>query len=109
MHLMHAVYKMTLCFFKTHHRRSLLIYLCTCIQPPLLQVIVILLAHLRDQHEEINQRANSYFEVPDTPIANPTPSESTPDGFEEQTAIPQDHLPSVIATEPSISSCSHNF
>ena len=34
------------------------------------------------------------------PIADPTPSASIPDGFDEQTAFPQDHPPSVIAAEP---------
>ena len=42
------------------------------------------------ENEKINQWANSYFNVPDTPIANSTSSERIPDDFEEQTAIPQD-------------------
>jgi len=50
--------------------------------------------------QKINQRANSYFVVLDTPIVDPTPSESNPDGFDEQASIPQDHLSSVIAVEP---------
>ena len=48
----------------------------------------------------MNQWANSYFEVSDSPIADPTPLASIPDGFEEQTAFPQDQPPSVIAAEP---------
>ena len=52
------------------------------------------------KNEEINQWANSYFDVLDTPISDSTPSASILDGFEEQIAIPQDHLPSVITAEP---------
>jgi len=52
------------------------------------------------ENEEINLWANSYFHVPGTPNDDPNPTESIPDGFEEQTTIPQDHLPSVIADEP---------
>ena len=36
------------------------------------------------ENEELNQWANTYFEVPDIPIVDPTPSASVPDGFEEQ-------------------------
>ena len=52
------------------------------------------------ENEELNQWANSYFEVPNSPIADPTPSASISDGFEEQTVFPQDHPPSVITVEP---------
>ena len=52
------------------------------------------------ENDQLNQWANSYFEVPDSSIANPTPSASIPDGFEEQTAFPHDHPPSVITDEP---------
>ena len=44
------------------------------------------------ENEVINQWPNSYFYVPNTPIANTAPLESIPDGFVEQTSIPHDHL-----------------
>ena len=52
------------------------------------------------ENEELNHWANSYFEVPNSPITDPTPSASIPDGFEEQTTFPQDHPLSVISAEP---------
>ena len=57
-------------------------------------------ANRNSYRENVNQWANTYFEVPDSPIADPTPSASIPDGFEEQTTFPQDQPPSVIAAEP---------
>ena len=35
------------------------------------------------ENEELKQWANSYFNVPDSPIIDPNPSASVPDGFEE--------------------------
>ena len=40
------------------------------------------------ENEELNQWATAYFEVPNSPIVDPTPSVSIPDGFEEQTTFP---------------------
>ncbi|KAJ9557555.1 hypothetical protein OSB04_012169 [Centaurea solstitialis] len=55
--------------------------------------------HSQD-NSEINQWADSFFQVPDIPIANPTPQE-LPDGFEETPPPPsQITIPPVINATP---------
>ncbi|KAJ9561779.1 hypothetical protein OSB04_006939 [Centaurea solstitialis] len=50
-------------------------------------------------NEEINQWADSFFQVPDIPIVDPTP-QIPPDGFEESSIPPQIHVPAVIDATP---------
>ncbi|KAJ9547066.1 hypothetical protein OSB04_019609 [Centaurea solstitialis] len=50
-------------------------------------------------NEEINQWADSFFQVPDFPIVDPTP-QNLPDGFEETSTPTQTHVPVVIDATP---------
>ncbi|KAJ9552775.1 hypothetical protein OSB04_016820 [Centaurea solstitialis] len=49
------------------------------------------------ENSEINQWADSFFQIPETPIADPSPQD-LPDGFEENPHIP----PTEITTPPLI-------
>ena len=54
----------------------------------------------QDYQIQIPKGKMKNFEVPNSPVVDPTPSASIPNGFEEQSAFPQDHPQSVIAAEP---------
>ncbi|KAJ9545449.1 LOW QUALITY PROTEIN: hypothetical protein OSB04_025156 [Centaurea solstitialis] len=53
------------------------------------------------ENSEINQWADSFFQVPETPIADPSPQD-LPDGFEEDPPIPptEIHTPPLINATP---------
>ncbi|KAJ9556367.1 hypothetical protein OSB04_010981 [Centaurea solstitialis] len=53
------------------------------------------------ENSEINQWADSFFQIPETPIVDPTP-QNLPDGFEEDPPIPPTdiHIPPLINATP---------
>ncbi|KAJ9560808.1 LOW QUALITY PROTEIN: hypothetical protein OSB04_005968 [Centaurea solstitialis] len=55
------------------------------------------------ENSEINQWADSFFQVPETPITDPSPQD-LPDGFEEDPPIPptEIHTPPLINATPII-------